>query len=315
MQNKIFEVIFVYWSIYQKRRQSVEEICYDAAHIAEVLDAIKENFPSYFKTFVKNKPSRNFVKNIGVAIEEFEKDREKYKTIFAPEAFDEYEDDPNYFKSETLKNKCPVIRKTLKSPEDELKQYKISFKLADANELLKVIRNICAFGKEYYEQYDPATYEGAKTYIDLEMEYLDEDECCLSGVIGVGIKSRILYKLYPAIFPNASQDSVWSLYFLSGRESFGCEYDSEFLMIDDDNTDSSVIRQNFSYMYQLFAYYAFEIYKLLEREADKINLPLDKSYRYVVVDSFFKSVKETHNDDINLYKSQIPNGGLDYDGA
>lgn len=83
-------------------------------------------------------------------------------------------------------------------------------------------------------------------------------------------------------------------------------------MIDDDNTDDSVIRQNFSYLYQLFAYYAFEIYKLLESEANKINLPLNKSYRYVVVDAFLSSVKEYHKEDINLYKAQIPNGGFGY---
>ena len=305
----------MHWSIYQKTRQSVEEICYDAAHIAEVTDAIKENFPAYFKIFVKNKTPRNFAKNINAAIEDFEKDREKYKTIFAPEALDEYEDAPNYFKSEILRNKCPVIRKTLNSPESELKQYKISFKLADANELLGVIRNICAFGQEYYERYDSATYEDAKTHLDLKMEYLDEDECCLSGVIGISIKSRILYKLYPAIFPNASQDSVWSLYFLSGRESFGCEYDSEFLMIDDDNTDNSVIRQNFSYMYQLFDYYAFEIYKLLEHEATKVNLLLDNSYRYVAVDAFLSSVAAVHKSEIDFYKNQIRDGGSEHDQA
>lgn len=302
----------MYWSVYKKTEASVEEICYDTAHVEKVLSTIKKFFQKYFGIFVKNKPSRNFVKNISIAIEQFEKDRETYKTFFATEAFEEYEDDPSRFKSEILKDKCPVIRKTLKSPEKELAKYKTSFKHADAKKLLEKFRNICAFGQKYYDHYNSATYESAKTYFDLEMEDLDEDACCLSGVIGIGIKSRLLYKLHPSIFPNASQDSIWALYFLSGREDFDCEYGSEFLMIDDDNTDDSVIRQNFSYLYQLFAYYAFEIYKLLESEANKINLPLNKSYRYVVVDAFLSSVKEYHKEDINLYKAQIPNGGFGY---
>ena len=175
--------------------------------------------------------------------------------------------------------------------------------------MLEKITSICTFGQEYFSCYDEATYESAKTYSDLGMEILDEDECSLSGVIGVGIKSRILYKLYPAVFPNESQNSIWSLYFLSGQEDFGCDYGSEFLMIDDED---SVTRQNYSYPYQLFAYYALKLYKWLEREATKINLPLNKSYRYVVVDAFLSSVADMHEDDIKIFKRQIANEGYGY---
>ena len=303
----------MYWSIYKEIRVSVEDICSNAAHIAEVLSEIQKNFPAYFNNFVKNKPAQNFAKAINNAVNEFEKDRDTYKAIFDLEALEEYEDDPNNFKSNILKNKCPVIRKTLQSDREELKKYKKDFKLADPNKLLEVITNICAFGKDYYKGYDTTTYESFKNYSDLGLAPLDEDECCLSGVIGVGIKSRILYKLYPAIFPNARQNSIWALYFLSGQEDFGCEYGSEFLMIDD--KENFVTRQNFSYLYELFAYYAFEIYKLLEREADKINLSLEKSYRYVAVDAFLSSVAEYHAEDINIYVRQIPNGGFGYGWA
>ena len=175
--------------------------------------------------------------------------------------------------------------------------------------MLEKVTNICTFGREYFNRYDAATYESAKTYYDLDMEYLDGDDCSLSGVIGVGIKSRILYKLYPAAFPNESQNSIWSLYFLSGQGEFGCEHGSEFLMIDDED---SVTHQNYSYPCRLFAYYALELYKLLEREATKINLPLEKSYRYVVVDAFLSSVADKHEDDIKLFTRQIPNGGAGY---
>ncbi|MBR4152348.1 MAG: hypothetical protein IKT98_05260 [Selenomonadaceae bacterium] len=299
----------MHWSIYKDTEEPVENICYDATHIAKVLSAIDENFPMYFENFINKKPVRNFVKVINKAIDEFESDRNIYKEIFDLETLEEYEDDPNAFKSEKLRNKCPVIRKTLNSKLEELKKYKKDFNRADPNELLEKITSICTFGKDYYEHYDSVTYEGAKNYLDLELYPLDEEECSLSGVIGVGIKSRILYKLYPAIFPNESQNSIWTLYFLSGREDFGCKYDSEFLMIDDEEI---VTKQNFAYPYRLFAYYAFEIYKLLEREAAKINLPLEKNYRYVAVDAFLSSVAEYHDEDIKLYARQIANGGFGY---
>lgn len=299
----------MYWSMYQNTREPVEKICYEMSHVAEVLRVLEKNFTGYFENFVDSNAAKNFGRLINEAIEKFNSNRDAYKEIFDAEFIEEYEDDPNAFKSNVLKNKCPVIRKTLQSKRDELKQYKKSFMLADANELLEKITNICTFGREYFNRYDAATYEGAKTFSDLGMEILDEDECSLSGVIGVGIKSRILYKLYPSIFPNESQNSIWSLYFLSGQENFGCDYGSEFLMIDDED---SVTRQNYSYPYQLFAYYALELYNWLEREAMKINLPLDKSYRYVIVDAFLASVANMHEDDIKIFKQQIANGGYGY---
>lgn len=41
-----------------------------------------------------------------------------------------------------------------------------------------------------FVDFNAATYESAKIYFDLDMEYLDGDDCSLSKVIGVGIKSR-----------------------------------------------------------------------------------------------------------------------------
>ena len=299
----------MYWSMYQETQEPTEDICYDTAHVTEVLSAIEENFFTYFENFVDFNATKNFGRIIGTAIKKFEHDRDDYKEIFSAEAMEEYEDDTNAFKSDVLKNDCPVIRKTLNSKRKELEQFKSSFKRADANELFEKFTNICAFGREYFKSYDSATYESAKTFYDLGMEFLDEDECSLSSVVGVGIKSRILYKLYPMIFPNESQNTIWSLYFLSGQEAFDCDYGSEFLMIDDKDF---VTRQNYSYPYRLFAYYAFEIYKLLEREATKINLPLEKSYRYVVVDSFLSSIEDKHEEDIKTFKRNIANEGYGY---
>ena len=300
----------MYWSMYQKTREPVEEICYSTAHVTEVLSALEKNFAGYFENFVDFDAAKNFGQIINSAIKDFDNDRDAYKEIFDAEFLEEYEDDPNAFKSNVLKNKCPVIRKTLQSRMDELKQYKVSFRRADANELFEKITSICTFGREYFNRYDATTYENVKTYYDLGMEILDEDECSLSGVVGVGIKSRILYKLYPAVFPNENQNSIWSLYFLSGQEAFDCDYGSEFLMIDDED---SVTRQNYSYPYQLFAYYALELYKWLELEAAKINLPLNKNYRYVAVDAFLTSVADMHEADINFFKQQIANGGYGHD--
>ena len=108
------------YSIYRSSGEPVEEFCYDASHVAEVLRVLEKNFPGYFDNFVKGKPKK-FVGLVHEAIEDFESDRDVYKKIFSAEVLEEYEDDPNAFKSNILKNKCPVIRKTLQSRMDELK--------------------------------------------------------------------------------------------------------------------------------------------------------------------------------------------------
>ena len=139
------------WSVYKSEEIVVEEICYDEAHIKKVLGAIQENFVRAFEEFVDFNASKNFTATVHKAITDFEHDRDNYKEIFNMEALEEYEDDPNNFKSDVLKNKCPIIRKTLNSKLTELKQYKSSFRRADANELLEKITNICAFGRDCFE--------------------------------------------------------------------------------------------------------------------------------------------------------------------
>lgn len=286
-------------SIYKSEGAGVEDICYDEKHAAEVLSVIKKKFIPYFENFVDFNASKNFGQCIKTAIKDFDKDRESYEEIFAPAAFEEYEDDPNSFKTVILRDKCPIIRKTLYSGDEELKKYRKKFNDADPNELLEKIANICAFGRECRKDASKISDIGC----------LDEEDFSVYGVIGGGIKTTFLYKLYPDIFPGRSKDALWALYFLSGQGSFGCEYDSEFLMVDDEKI---VTQQNYFYPCELFYRYAVEIYKLLAHEAEKINLPLDENYRYVVVDAFLKSVAEKHDEDINIFKSQIPRGGLGY---
>ena len=290
-------------SIYKETEEPVESICFEEAHIAEVLSAIQKNFPKYFKSFVDDKPARNFGKIIGEAIEDFEKDRARYQEILELEALEEHEDDPNYFKSEILKNKCPVIRKTLRTNDKDFEKYKLKFHCADANELLEKVTTICRFGYDCHQ--DPKKLS--------KINFLDTEDCSVYGVIGGGIKTLFLYKLYPALFPSRSQEALWALYFLSGQGSFDCDYESEFLMIDD--AKKFVTHQNYFYPCELFYRYACEIYKLLECEAAKINLSLNKNYRYVAVDAFLSSVAEVHKSEIDFYKNQILDGGSAHDQA
>ena len=181
--------------------------------------------------------------------------------------------------------------------------------MADADWLLRVVYNLCVFGDEYQENYDPNTYEDAQTYQDLDLSLLDTDDYTAYGVIGGGIKTHMLYKVHPAIFPNRSRSAIWALWYLTNKQTFDCKTDSEFLMID---LSKNIVQQNYFYPYQLFAYYAFEIYKMLRDKAAENNAYIDPDYRYVIVDAFLEFIAAEHDDEIAFLKSQIRDGGMGY---
>ena len=321
----------------RQEERNVEQMCYEEDHVQTVLSEIKKNFEEYFGRFVetgagasitgesferlqkhfgvsksKKKSSKNLSENyiaiIREGIDEFEKDRQSYLDIFDQELLEEYEEDSSTFKSIVLKNQCPVIRKTYANKRaKELDKYRHDFNLADAEYLLQVVTNLCTFAEEYADTaYDAETYENAGAYQDLQLSLLDTEEYTAFGVIGGGIKTRMLYKVNPMCFPSRSRSALWALWYLTGKKDFGCRMDSEFLMID---VRKIITQQNYFYPYELFAFYAFEIYKMLRDKAAEMGAHIDPEYRYVVVDSFFDYVAGEHESEINVMTSQIRDGG------
>lgn len=326
--------------MYTKMENSgVEDVCYEEEHIRKVLQVISSNFEKYFKDFIESnamnglsaadfqklqvkfglKPekhkkakdlSRNYKDIIIEAIERFEKDRADYERIFDEELLEDYEDDADAFKSKVLRNECPIIRKTLANRRaKELDKYRAAFSSADADWLLQVVTNLCVFGNEYVEEYDSETYENMKSFKEMGMELLDTDDYTAYGVIGGGIKTHMLYKVHPAQFPNRSRSAIWALWYLTDKQTFGCKTDSEFLMID---VKKSITQQNYFYPYQLFAFYAFEIYKMLKEKASEYDVYIDPDYRYVIVDAFLEYIAEVHDNEIAFLKEQIRDGGMGY---
>ena len=318
----------------------IEDVCYGEEHIKDVVAEIEKNFEVYFRKFIEteagigvskdsfermkknfgieslgngtDKELRNNFKTIIIeSVDSFERDREADLEILDEELLEEYEDDPNTFKSKVMRNQCPVIRATLQNKKaKELDKYRAQFSRASSEEMLEVIQTLCAFADRYYNEfYDKDTYDEIEDYLELDMELMDTDEFTVYGVIGGGIKSHMLYKLYPEIFANRSRSALWALWYLSGKKTFDCEMDSEFLMID---VEKSIAQQNYFYPYELFIYYAFEIYKMLKKKAEKMNLYIDPEYRYVIVDEFLSFVADMHDDEIAVLKSQIRDGGMGF---
>lgn len=286
-------------------------LLYEPSHIEEVLNEIETNFPAYFASMGKSPQS--IKKTFEKAIEDFEKEQPSYQEIFDSDGLEEYEDDPNAFKR-ALKTDCPLIRRCLNSPADEMKKYKISFNSATGQDLLGVTKNIVTFGQKYMEDFDDESHELCETVDDLGLGELLEDDYRVVGVIGGGIQSHFLFSLYPNAFPNRSQYAVWALYFLTDKKDFGFEESSEFLLIDLDvlnDLDKSVTQQNYYYPYDLFCFYALKLYLMLKEACAQKGYYLQSGYRYVYLDAFLNRVAETHEDDINCLKGK---GEYEYTG-
>ena len=320
---------------------SVEDVCYEQEHIHKILNTIHKKFEEYFPRFLETiagngvsevdfnnlqkkfkvgggkkkvtshkRLSNNFIEIIQDSIDDFEKDRDDYIQIFDMELLEELVEDADTFKSKNLKCECPIIRKTLNNRKaKELDKYRANFSRADSDWLLEVVTNLCAFADEYYEEYDPDTYEDVESYEELDMGLLDTEDYTAFGVIGGGIKTHMLYKVYPSIFSNRSRSALWALWFLSDKMSDDCTMDSEFIMID---VDKNFVQQNYFYPYELFSYYAYEIYKMLQEKAEEYDAYIDPDYRYVIVVAFLNFVGEENDDTISVLKMHIKDGGMGY---
>ena len=314
----------------------IEEICTEQKHINEVLAEIRRNIPAYLEQYINTEggdsptdtdlnrlkeafnateKARPKKKNIGLilqrlldsAIDDFEKDRKYYEDILDLQALKEYKEDVNSFKNTVLHNQVPIIRHTLQNKSaKELDKYRKAFNIAQPGDLFKVVHSIVKLATKWKtKRYDSKLFEKVSSYEELDYIEMDAEENSAFGVIGGGIKSHFIYKMYPFMYPNRSRDAIWALWYLTNKKIFGCKEDSEFLMID---TEKVITQQNYFYPYALFAFYAQQIYLILKDVYVKNNVKIPIDYRFVVVDSFLSFVARQHQEEIDLLKRQAQEG-------
>lgn len=312
---------------------SIEEICYEEAHIQQVLAEIEANFSDYFERYLKTEAGTRiswemlqdisteigviqigledktiddrgkYINIINESITDFERDRDSYLNIMDLEALDEHKDDPSNFKNSVLRNDCPIIRMTLQNKKaKELDKYRASFNISNPNDLLRVVTNLTNFAIKFLDTaYDKNNYDSITTLKELGFSLLDSEDYSVYGVIGGGIKSHFFYKFSPSVFPNRSRQALWALWYLTDKKTFGCSQDSEFLNI---NVKKCITQQNYFYPYELFSFYAYNIYQLLNKEAKKLDVYIDEDYRYVIVDSFLTYIAREYDEEISFLQSQ-----------
>jgi hypothetical protein len=318
----------------------IEEICYEQDHIDKVWEEMKQIIPEYFQRYIdtegghsiqdseaeklaekfgstskpksKSKDTKKILERLfKEAIDDFNKERPPYLEILDLESLEEYKHDVNSFKNTVLKNQIPIIRKTLQNKQaKELDKFRAAFNAAQPGHLFEVTSNIIKLANEWKNDwYDGKEFETIENCDDLGYYDLDEEGYTAFGVIGGGIKSEFIFKLFPEMYPSRSREAVWALYYLSSKKKFGCKEDSQFLMI---NADEGTTQQNYFYPYGLFAFYALRIYYKLKELYAKHGISLPIEYRFVAVDTFLSFVARSHQDEINVLKQNSQNYHYDY---
>lgn len=324
----------------REQDSSIEDMCYKQDHIDKVWKEIEQVIPTYFQQYIDtegghaiqdseaeklaekfgstSKPKSNPKDNKKIldrllkeAVNDFEKERQVYQDILNLEALDEYKHDVNSFKNTVLKNQIPIIRKTLQNKmAKELDKFRVNFNKAQSGHLFNVTSNIIKLANEWRnEWYDAKEFEQIDICDDLGYYDLDEPDYTAFGVIGGGIKSHFIFKLFPEMYPYRSREGVWALYYLSNKKGFGCTQDSQFLMI---NIEEGTTQQNYFYPYGLFSFYALRIFNKLKQlyAVNGISLPIE--YRFVAVDAFLSFVARSHQDEIDILKQNSQNYHYDY---
>lgn len=297
-----------------------------AEHISGVLSAMDSNFDKFWNSMVKRHSgidalssalSDKFkvkvkkggndsetVRNLFCeSIKSFQKDSQPYVDAFTMNKLQSYQDyDPSGFKG-FINKECPVIKNCLKSRRDTLKDWQIKYKMKSGQELLDTFGNILDFSKDYVERNQESSFSVLTDYNQFQVENLDDDgDYRIEGVIGSGIKSTVLFHLYPRVFPQLSRLTMYGMYFLSGSKDFGLKSKtSEFLMINDNynNHDHNIkMDHNYWYPYGLVILYMMNIYRKIKEKSDALSVPVDEHYRFVYVNTFFREVWECHSQHI-----------------
>ncbi|MCC9608573.1 hypothetical protein LOC68_09590 [Blastopirellula sp. JC732] len=306
------------------------ELARDLRHIEDVWNEIATGLPVYWQKFldrlrppasdvieilgarVQQEPSTQadgvlLVSAFDVAVEEFESEAAKYREFFDEGAIEEYEEDPNAFKH-LMTRELPVIARTLRQSNKELKEWQKKFRLARPADLLAVFTNVLDFYDEWSANHSVVAYKSYNAPAEFQLAPINDDENLnIPGVIGMGIKTIVLFHKDPQRMPQLGRFALFGLYFLSGRKSFGMISDSsEFLMINDETkaaNGSFVMDQNYWYPYDVFSLYLLRIYRWISSKAAEQGFGVDDQRRYVYVERFLEAVCAEHLDDMKTMRA------------
>jgi hypothetical protein len=294
--KKVWESIETGFTKYLKPMLSEDNLGLDKlTSIGSVKKSAKANASDLTKLMAKFKKS----------IEGFQKDSERYRSFFDHESMEEFTSSPGSFKP-ALNKGCPIIRQTLSSQAHELLDWHKRYNITKPRLLFDMFTNLIEFHSTYIKATKPAAFAKFDNPDAFKFDPIEDDEeCRITGVIGMGIKSAVLYHLTPILFPSRDRHSLLGFYILSDFDHFGVPTESsEFVMYDPEKKlkDGTIYSaHNYWYPYALFTLYSLRLYRELKKSFSKLNVELDDHYRFVYTRTFLHEVCGLESEKIRAF--------------
>lgn len=181
----------------------------------------------------------------------------------------------------------------------EMEVYRENFLRTSAADIFVVVRNILKSTGEYITNSTDINYNMLKNIEQLNLSYLDQENMLLTGVIGLGIRSELLHRLYPGNFAIMTRRSLWGMYYLTNEEQ---EFVTDELSNDRRRHRTS---HNWEYEYDRFMYYNNFIANLLENKLNKFGITMVSNLRFGYVNLFLNEIYNLNKEKIDfLFKWQ-----------
>ena len=283
---------------------------------SEIENIIKTNFEIYWTRIfnLKELESNNgikIIKNNSKDIKFLQETMQKWeleinnyyesiKSNFEIDMFDnnnveryEYQE----FKENIFARDLWTVKGALKqaSYDSDMEIYRKNFMRTSAVDIFSVIRNVLIKTNSYINEYAPnIRYNSIKYPEQLKINYLEEKDMLLTGVIGLGIRSELLHRLYPGNFAIMTRRSLWGMYFLSNESG-------EFIT-DEKSNDGKRHRtsHNWEYEYDRFMFYNNFISKMLENELKRYGIKMNQNLRFGYVNLFLNEIYKLYQDRIDI---------------
>lgn len=251
---------------------------------------------------VSTKASQGDIKKLKNTINKWEKGiieyRDEMEEVLDLEMFDKLNPDrysPQEFKDDFFANDLWTVRSALRSPDPDLKLYKSNFYAKTPMDIFVTVLKILNAARDYMENTAVNINLNQISQIEkLQLDFLEEEGMLLKGVIGLGIRSEMLHRLYPSHFALMTRRSLWGMYYLSDSAS-------EFV-VDEVNNETSKQRtsSNWEYDYQRFCFLNNFIANLIETELAKNNIKMQSNIRFGYVNQFLNEIFYQHRSEIGV---------------
>lgn len=263
-----------------------------------VTEAKSKAFEYFQKLFVTDNKALTASKLYSIAQQWSDKINEyhtSFAKVFNPAKMQLYEDFLEDFKNKVFAKELWTVKAALKTPDPDLARYKKDYRDANNRDIFNTVSGILNAAYFYSTNVSKhIDYSFLVSVKDLKMNFLNEDTMFMNKVIGFGIRSEILHRYFPALFPIMTQPSLWAMYFI-------CESNNEFITIEKRTREGKMrVSHNWQYPYDRFSFIMNVISNELFNWFKSYGVELDTTLRFGYVNMFLSSISDLHKADTKI---------------